>query len=266
MNCDKTRQNISALIDGELSGKEREKTKAHLSTCQTCQATFKYYQQMQNVVDARIAQQSAPVYIARTLSAKINQYKQEQTKKRGFRGVLQWTEPFLFTVNPWARTAQLAGVFIFSLFMGLQLYRTLTPQSNMAEADGTDPENTTAIVQNSTKNNTASLEQDLHNLIENSSLVLNQVNNTTTQQSPQMLLNEKKLAKQLIFDSKLVSNKITGTQYSHLQDLFRDLEPIFLDVANFDHKRDQRSLELIRQQIHNNNYIMKLELAKSTNR
>ncbi|TKJ39114.1 hypothetical protein CEE37_11895 [candidate division LCP-89 bacterium B3_LCP] len=60
MNCEERQVNISAMLDGELSGQELIETVSHLSECQACMKEFRRFQSLQSLIEEETSIPEAP--------------------------------------------------------------------------------------------------------------------------------------------------------------------------------------------------------------
>ena len=59
-NCEEYQVNISAMLDGELQGRELAETVNHLAECDECMAVFRSFQALQTRIDTEIEPPEVP--------------------------------------------------------------------------------------------------------------------------------------------------------------------------------------------------------------
>ena len=58
LDCEYYQMNISAMLDGELSGDELAETVEHLSQCESCRKEMEMFRKMQEMVDTEYAEEA----------------------------------------------------------------------------------------------------------------------------------------------------------------------------------------------------------------
>ena len=60
LDCEHYQMNISAMLDGELSGSELAETVEHLAQCETCRKEMERFRRMQELVDGEYVEEAVP--------------------------------------------------------------------------------------------------------------------------------------------------------------------------------------------------------------
>lgn len=284
--CQKIEQQISAMMDGQLSGRERAVVEAHLETCERCRALHANFIRLQRRMESDLARLQPPDYVAAGLKAQIARERERATRTApasrhlpavlrpsvALRTLLSWRpfrarRPFraqrpVLAPRPafFLRTAAVAAAFFIAMFSSIHLYRLVkTPPSHGPQiAETVVPVELEPIP----------FEGDIEGYLEQSAIVLTQISNSGALESTErpVFEEEKRLARKLLVESKLVSRQIENKRYSHLRPLIDELEPVLWDVANLEPQRDRESLSLLRETIDRRDVLLKVNLARSTSR
>lgn len=259
MSCYKIQKNISAYFDGALTEKEKVQVLLHVKKCKQCRSVFQKFQAMQRDIDNNIEKHEPPVYIEEMLFRRIAAGKQQAIRPQGIKKLLARLQDFRIQYQPAFRVVEFAMVFLLALFAGIQIHQVWTSRNTSGGVNLTAFEESPSSVDDF-------FQKGMKDYLEKSSLILRQLKNEDTSRLTNASFSqEKELARDLLNQSKLISSKIKQDSSSYIGGLIDDLEPIFMDVANFDQQKDRRSLDVIRQTINDKNYLMRLESVKATN-
>jgi len=259
MSCYKIQKNISAYFDGALTEKEKVQVLAHVKKCKQCSGVFQQFQAMQQDIDTSIIKHEPPVSVEEILFRRIAAEKQKAVRPQGIRKLLALLRDFRIQYQPAFRVVEFATVFLLALFAGIQIHQVWTSQNTSGSV------NFTAFAESPSSVDDF-FQKGIKDYLEKSSLILRQLKNEDTSRLTNTSFSqEKELARDLLNQSKLISSKLKQDSSSYIGGLIDELEPIFMDVANFDQHKDRRSLDVIRQTINDKNYLMRLESVKATN-
>lgn len=80
MECDQIRENLSAYVDGEISGEERDQVEAHLVACETCALALAELNAYLERI-GKLEEVDPPPWLTRKVMARV---QSESEEKRGF--------------------------------------------------------------------------------------------------------------------------------------------------------------------------------------
>ncbi len=261
MKCNIYQENISSMLDNELSEAEKQVTLAHAENCSRCKAVLERFELSQRLLEKHVVRQAAPTHVESILFERIAFSKREKVASREVGSIWLLIQQFLAPPRTWMRIAEVAVVFLLAVFAGIQLQRKIVDKHVVQE---TEVASTSAPAKGSvTPAN--HVQRALPGYLEKSAIVLMQIQNGRYEGETGLaeLSEEKKLAKELLVESKMVSQEISGRKHKYLAELVTEMEPVFIEVANLDPQRDNRSLDIVRRAIKENDYLLKLQLAKS---
>lgn len=241
--CEKFQENLSALLDKQLSRKETAETLIHVKKCARCQELYECMCTLQLKIQTELVSPVLPDDIAGNLLSRIQNRKK---KKVDLLTILQEKIESIFSKR-WIFAAEFAFVFCLAIFAGIKLYPYLyrtEPQPSLQPKVYTASQHT--------------LESSVSDFIEKSSTVLLQIKNAD---SGTCYEQEQKMAAELVAKSKLVSQTLGHENVPYLNNLLSDLEPVFIDIAHL----DQPSLGVVQKAIDKKELILKLAFAKSLN-
>ena len=253
MSCKKFVENISAYFDEELDEKTQQKTFAHVEQCESCMSYYRQFKMLQNKIKLQLVHHQAPAFISHRLMSRIAEDKRKQPSPRFVEKAGKWLEELLWIGRPVVRFAKVAAVFLVAVFAGIQIYHVLSPEhsgdnSMMADIQPIKSEDF--------------FQTDLADYFAKSKRVLK-----TIQQAPPSgnnpLTVERELATELLLKSQLISYKLNRQKDSLAGELLKDLEPLLIDVANYDQQQDRRSVELWKRTIDNNNYLSRITMTQA---
>ncbi|NIA31257.1 MAG: hypothetical protein GWP06_15275 [Actinobacteria bacterium] len=259
MSCYKIQKNISAYFDGALTEKEKAQVLHHAKECKSCAGFFQYFEVLQKDIEKSTVNHEPPAYVGEMLFRRIAAEKQQAIRTQGIRKLLARLRDFRIQYQPAFRIVEFATVFLLALFAGIQIHqvwtgRNISDSTNLAAFE--EPPSSVDDF----------FQKGMKDYLEKSSLILRQLKNEDTSRLTNASFSqEKELARDLLNQSKLISSKLKQDSSSYIGSLIDELEPIFMDVANFDQQKDRRSLDVIRQTINDKNYLMRLESVKATN-
>ncbi len=260
MKCKIYQENISSMLDNELSEVEKQATLAHAKSCPWCNAALERFEFSQKLLEKHLARQAAPAYIESTLFERIAASKREKSLGWSADSVWLLIQQFLAPPRTWMRIAEVAVVFVLAVFAGIQLQRKMVDKHVVQETEITS-------TNSPAKGSVAPVNYvrpGLSDYLEKSTLVLMQIQNGRyDKEGLAVFSEEKKLAKELLVESKMVSREISKKKHKYLAKLMNEMEPVFIEVANLDTQGDGRSLEIVRKAIKENDYLLKLQLAKA---
>ncbi len=259
MSCLKIQKNISAYFDSALSENDKEQVLQHIKECKSCKGVFLYFKALQKEIETSIIDHEPPAYIEEILFRRIAAERNKVIRPKGVRSLLSnlWEARLRFQIA--FRVVEFAAVFLLALFAGIQIYHTWTRRT---ASNGVN----LATAEESASSVNDFFQKGMQDYLEKSSLILRQLKNEDTSRLTNASFSqEKKLARDLLNQSKLISSKLKQDSSNYVGGLIDELEPIFMDVANFDQQKDRRSLDIIRQTINDKNYLMRLESVKATN-
>jgi hypothetical protein len=241
--CEKYQENLSALLDKQLSRKETAETLIHVKKCARCQDLYERMCTLQLKIQTELVSPVIPDDIARRLFLQV---LSRRKKKADLLTILQQKIESLFSKR-WIFAAEFAFVFCLAIFAGIKLYPYLyrtEQQPSLSPKIYTASQHT--------------VESSMSDFIEKSSTVLLQIKNAD---SGTCYEQEQKMAAELVVKSKLVSQTIDHKNIPYFNDLLNDLEPVFIDIAHL----DQPSLGVVQKAIDNKELILKLAFVKSLN-
>jgi hypothetical protein len=251
------------MIDKELGQAEINETLAHTQTCDSCKAVLDQYEFSQQLIKTRLGRLDAPAYLESLLWKRIGEKKKHQISPINVEQVGRFLRELLVPQHSWVRVVEVTAFFLLAVFAGIQIRQTWDERSQNQER--TTSLSAPKAEKNFTKANY--VQPTLPCYLEKSTIMLLQIQNGRHDSSlgSASLSEEKKLAKELLVESKIISRELANSKYRYLSGLVDELEPVFTEVAYFDPKQDKRSLEILRKAIRENDYLLKLQLAKSLN-
>ena len=255
MSCKKFEVNISAYFDEELDETTQQNTLNHIEHCESCNSYFKQFKMLQNKMNLQLAAKSAPLFIEDLLMERIIADKRQVSHATFWEKAKGWFDNLIFSATPAVRVAEFAFIFLVAIFAGIQIYNAFGPaeqQVALNETSDIQPIKSEDFVQN-----------DLADYFEKSARVLESIQKSKPSQSVQ-LTNESRLANELLLKSQIISHKLNRQNRHQTGELLKDLEPLFVDVANYDQQKDRRTVDVWKKTINNNNYISRINLAKTT--
>lgn len=256
MNCKTAQIKISALIDGQLAEREAQKVREHIRTCRQCNGVYQSFVQLQQTIHSRIESKPAPAYIADRLQQRIKAEAITHPRPSGIELVLAWLHETL-TARVRTQLIQIAGAFVLA-FVGVILFRVILYDKISESTTSMElPAARASLAENE-------LPEKVNDFLDKSSVVLLQIKNAQAC-NPELYSDEQQLARQLLTQSRLVSQEIKDTEFGYLQQLVNDLEPVFIDIANLNHQ-DNQSMRIIQDAIRKNDYLLKIEFARTEQR
>jgi len=261
MKCKIYQENISSMLDNELGEIEKQATLVHAKSCSQCQATLERLESSQRLLEEHVARQAAPAHIESILFQRIASSKREKATEWSLDSIWLSIRQFVVPPKPWMRFAAVAVVFLLAVIAGIRLQRKMVEKHVREEANVAS----TGVPANDSMNRTNYVEPGLPSYIEKSTIVLMQIQNGRYEGKHGIaeLSEEKKLAKELLVESKMISQEISRKRHKYLSELVTEMEPVLIEVANLDPQGDSRSLEIVRKAIKENDYLLKLQLAKA---
>ena len=234
-------------MDGELTDRDKARTLAHIEGCPSCRALLSRFENLQAQMENELCKHKPPEYISALLMARIaredgRRIPIQKEKKPRLTGVP------VFAPAAWLKAGSVAVIFFLAVFGGMQLHRVFL------STPGTQQPEPQLVAE------TVPIQDNIDDYLEKSAIVFLQIKNSQIAQDYE---EEKRLAKELLVESKLVSKKMKGTQYNYLRPLIDEIEPVLWDVANLDDRRDKGTLNLLRESIDSNDYLLKLNLARA---
>ncbi|MBN1996442.1 zf-HC2 domain-containing protein [candidate division KSB1 bacterium] len=227
MDCKKIKINISAMLDKELDEQEKQLTLSHIKICSYCRDFYEKSLHLQEVIAEKLYTPRVPN------SVRTGLYRRLENQKRSFNLDDLW---LWMTGNKWALRMELALVFGVAVLIGLNIR---LPNFS-GPADISQPP----------------FSQNVDKYLEKSTKMLLELKNS--EMDPSKLDYEKQLAKQLLVESKLVTQNLENNR-TQIHRLVNELEPVLWDVANLN---DPHALQIIQQTIDDRDYLLKLDFAR----
>lgn len=112
--CENYEINISAMIDGELHGKELTDTVKHLASCPHCLEQFELFQELQEKLDTQTVREAAPVALWEKLESQMHHHKRPAAKRITFRSAAY-------------ATLKYAAVLAVAFLIGYTSHSTIIP-------------------------------------------------------------------------------------------------------------------------------------------
>jgi hypothetical protein len=253
MSCKKFEENISAYFDGELDKSSQNSVLDHTKNCELCGFYFKQFNMLQNKMNLQLAPIEAPAFIENQLMQRIASERNSKQKAPVWEIIRTRVDEFVFRTKSAVRIVEFAVVCLIAIFAGFQLYTNFGPNKKLSSEimdEHIQPIFSNEFVQN-----------DLEDYFTKSSHVLQQIKSSKISDSTQFV-SERKMANELLVKSQLISHKLHRENQKQTTDLLQDLEPLFIDLAQYDRKRDRRSVDVWKSTIDNNNYISRINTAK----
>lgn len=257
MNCKATQIKISALMDGQLAERDAQRVHEHIRSCQQCKAVYQSFVQLQETIHTRIENKPAPAYIADRLQQRIMADIRVHTRPSAIEMLIAWLRERL-TGRVRTQLMQVAGAFALAAVAGVIFFRLALYDKI---SDSTTPMDLPTLQVALTEKE---LPKKVNDFLDKSSVVLLQIKNAQAR-NPELYSEEQQLARQLLTQSRLVSQEIRDTEFGYLQQLVNDLEPVFIDIANLKHQ-DNQSMGIIQEAIRKNDYLLKIEFARTKQR
>lgn len=249
MNCRKKQENISAYFDGELDEKGSAQVLSHVDECDECSSYFKQFKMLQNKMNLQVERKEVPPHIETQLMQRIRLEGAGQYKRSWSELLEAWFGNFIYQTRPALRTLEFALVFLVALFAGIQMYRAFGPgngSSTTMIADNIQPVMSKDFVRD-----------DLADFFAKSSRILERIKNSRISDSTQLAA-ERQLASELLVKSQLITHKLGEEHQEQAGKLMEELEPLLIDVANYDRQHDRGSIDLWKSTIDRNNYIARI--------
>ncbi|OGC00541.1 hypothetical protein A2V82_11325 [candidate division KSB1 bacterium RBG_16_48_16] len=262
MKCEAIRENISAYFDGQLDRQHVDAMLHHVGACNSCQRIFDGFKSLQEFISAEIHPLQAPACVDDLLASRIANEKQQAVQPKRWLSVFDKIFDVLIPSSKWAVAGQLATVFIVSLSLGLFIARHINKPQNPVAIHEKGESKTASPTVSLPPETESRLEQDVNDFLENTTLVMLNLKNTDYSGDPRMLEEEQKLARKLLSESRLVSEKVTGSRSTYMKNLVDEMEPVLLEFANLDAQRDSQTVDVLRQQVQKNDYLQKVNLIR----
>jgi hypothetical protein len=262
MKCEAIQENISAYFDGQLDRQDVDVMLHHVDTCNSCQCVFESFSSLQEFISAEIHPLQVPAYVDDALASRIANDTQQAIQPKRPLSLFDKIFDVLIPSSKWAIAGQLVAVFIVSLSLGLFIAKHINKPQNLVathEKGGSRIDIPTVSLPPETENR---LQQDVNEFLENTTLVMLNLKNSDYSGDPRMLEEEQKLARKLLSESRLVSEKVTGSRFTYMKNLVDEMEPILLEFANLDPQRDSQTVDVLRQQVQKNDYLQKVNLIR----
>ena len=224
----------------------------HVQVCERCRTQYQMYQALQSRIDSKLVRHQAPPSVAWNLNRRIEAFHAD-AKKRDVLEFIGARFQWLWHPRPAMQALAIAAGFLIAVLGGIRLYQTV----NGPRTSGLEPAEKSPLAEVAPEN---LVHRDLQDYLEKSEIILMQLKNRPANTT---LVEEKRVARDLLAKSRLLKSQLRG-KAAPLSTLMEDLEPILVDVANYDHSRDRQALDVWRQAIEQKDYLMRLEFAKAT--
>ena len=248
MDCSKYKQYISQYLDSQLSSAKVESMFAHLQQCESCQKLFDEFNSLETLVENNLERPDPPFYLEQKLFAQIARDK-VKSKTRFFD--LYGFFSRLFVMNR-AKYA-FAGITVLAFAFILNYFYFLDRQ----------PTNVTVA------KDQKGFRQQVQDYLENSEALLTDIKNTSgiNPEPVRTVSMQNEMVKNLIVQSELISKNVHHNKdEKYLYDLVKELEPVFWDIHQTNQMHNEPSMDFLKKSIHNNQYLLKLNVAKAKNR
>jgi len=256
MNCKTAQIKISALLDGQLNEKEKAKVLAHTDSCEACKKVLDEFRQLQGLVTTNIFSREAPPCVEEGLFRQIAEYEHSRYRP-DFTQAVEWIKQSLYAGFR-RRALQVAGVFAAAVIVGMAISQIFIKWPGLTKTES--PADISTVPNPDSRLAASQVHPDINEFLDKSSAILLEIKNAKAE-NPELYTLEQNVARQLLSQFGLIEPELKNSQHHYLNQLVNDLEPILTDIANLD-QRDRQSLDIIRNAIEKNNYLMKIDFAR----